>query len=517
MSRPGLFILVIACSGQPAPAPDWPAERPPEPRVVYVTPDAAVPAVVGASCAASPCGPDLTCDLSLPGGACTAACDRPGAPCGTGTCVEYPTHDACRASCSTTADCRADEGYACDPVWKGCVLANSPTIAPRACPPPPGFGRDPAFAPPSRLTEVAANEPTAVLADDRVVVISERSGTAHLAVTHIDAAGRIESAGEIADHAAPALARDGSTLLVAMAGRGSVAIATSTDRGRTWSAPRPIAERECASGADCAHPAIAAGNDVRRGERVTYVAYAAGGGLRVRASRDGGKTFGPAVTALAGVRGSLAITADGTLHVVALRGSRRGSYGAGDHRIWWTSSVDGGRSFARPIPISRDGERLPFYFGTPRIEVDSARRWIYVAYTRGGRDGLWDLALVATRDKGKTWVRSRIGDTPACGTYLSPQLALDPRTGGVHASWYDSRGPRITHGVCADGLRWCRQLGRLNDVPFAGLSLSPHARDAAAESHALLVDPARRQLHAVWAQATTDEPARIFHARAKLR
>jgi hypothetical protein len=482
-----------------------------EPHVVYVTPDAAVPAIVGAPCGASQlCGPTLTCDLGMPGGSCTASCEKPGTPCGDGTCVEYPTVDACRASCRTTADCRADEGYACDPVWKGCVLANSPTIAPLACPPPPGFGRDPLFGPPTPLA--SGGEATAAITDDGgLVVISERKDRSALDIARLDAAGRLEGAiAPISGHFAPALVRDGSRLVLAAASRGQISIATSEDRGRTWSAPKPIVDRECATAADCAQPAIVVGRDV------TYLAYAAGGGLRVRASRDGGKTFGPPVTALPGARGSLAVSGDGTLHVVALRGSPRGSFGAGDHEISLATSADGGRSFTRPQPISRSGELIPFYFGTPRIEVDSARKWIYIAYTRGGRDGKWDLAIAATKDKGKTWARSRFGDDPPCGTYLSPQLALDPTSGGLHVSWYDSRGPRITHGLCADGLRWCRQLGRINDAPFAGLSLSRHARTAASESHALLVDNLRRQLHAVWSQAAADDAARIFHARAKL-
>ncbi len=522
----GLFTAILAaCGGQTAPPVDLVVSAPAPIAPIYVTPDAAVPVIVGAACGdQQSCGPGLSCDTSLPGGACATACNGPGTACSNdGVCVEYPTLEACRARCTTNADCRADEGYACDPVWKGCVLANSPTIAPLACPPLPGIGRDPAFSPSLALVSHVA-EPTATLTDDGgVVAIYERLDFLQLGVARIDHTGQLDS---IVDgkHGrgffAPALAHDGAVLHLAMANRGQVAVSSSKNRGVTWSPPMAVADRECVASSDCAPPAIVVGADiVQRGGRVLYVAYPAGGGIRVRASRDGAKTFSSAVTASPGGRASLAVSGDGVLHVVALRGSVRGSYGAGDHDILYATSRDGGRSFARPQLVSRSGERLPYYFGTPRIEVDSARKWIYVAYTRGGRDGKWDVAIVATKDKGKTWVRSRIGDDPPCATYLAPQLALDPTTGSVHVAWYDSRGNRFAHGACLEGLRACRQLGRINDAPFAALSLSLHGETSASETTALLIDGPRRTLHAVWSQpvATDAGPeGRIFHAKAKL-
>jgi len=503
----GLFIIVVtSCSGQPAPAPVIPVVPPPV--EITGTPDAPPPAILGASCDDQRllCGPELTCDASLPGGSCIAACSAPGTACGTGICVEYPTIDVCHPSCTTNDDCRAGEGYACDPVWKGCVLANRPTIAPLACAPPTGIARDPAFAP---ATSVAGGgEVAAATTDTGVVMVYERPARQGLAVVRLDHAGRLGGAALDAEASSPALARDGAVLhLVATRGR-SVVISTSKD-GSSWPSAR-VFETECGVG-DCTPPAIAVGNDPQK-RRTIYVAYPVSNGIRVRASRDGGATFTPAVTALPGTRGSLAVSGDGALHVVALRGSARGSYGSGDHEILYSSSIDGGRSFTKPRLISRDGDRIPFYYGAPRIEVDSARKWIYVAYTRGGRDGKWDIALVATTDK-KLWVRSSIGE-PSC-TQFAPQLALDPTSGGLHVGWYDSRGSRYAHAVCVEGLRGCRQLGRINSEPFAGLSLSRHGLHAASEATALVVDTARRTLHAVWSQSVATE-ARIFHAKAKL-
>ena len=506
-------ILGVACGGQTAPPADKPAS---EPAPIYVTPDAAVPVIVGAACNDHPrCGPGLTCDATMPGGACVASCSGAGTPCANGVCVEYPKADLCRASCTTNADCRADEGYACDPVWKGCVLANAPTIAPLACAPLPGFGRDPTFAPSTALG-IGAGEPAAAITDEGgLVAVFEREDHPGLAVARLDHTGRLDGALDTSlAGSAPALVRDGAVIHLVTANRSQIALLSSRDRGRTWSAPRSLAEQGCMSVGACTSPALAVGSDPRR-ERVLYVAYSAGGGIRMIASRTGGATFTPAITALPGERASLAVSGDGVLHVAALRGSVRGSYGAGDHDILYATSSDGGRSFTRPQLVSRSGERLPFYFGTPRIEVDSARKWIYIAYTRGGRDGKWDLAIVATKDKGKTWARSRIGDDPPCATHFAPQLALDPTTGSVHVAWYDSRGNRFAHGVCVEGLRACRQLGRINDAPFAGLSLARHGATAASETTALIVDAARRTLHAVWSQPVAAD-GRIFHAKAKL-
>lgn len=514
-----VFTAVLAaCSGQAAPVvPERPvtpvtpvtsASPPP----IYVTQDAPLPVVIGGACSErDPCGPGLQCDATQPRGACTAVCEGAGTPCSDGgVCVEYPLGRSCRLACRTNDDCRADEGYACDPVWKGCVLANAPTIAPLACPAPTGLGRDTAFG--ASLELANATEPAATLVDTGgVVVIAEPPNMAALDTSRVDhAAARFEKSSTTFTTGSygPALARDGSTLYAAAANRGKIEVSISKDRGVTWSPPTTISGDDCTKDRDCIAPAIAIGGK----QRVLYVAYTAGGGIRVRSSKDG-VAWTDAVTAAPGTRASLAVGVDGTLHLVSLRGAVGGSYGSGDHDILLTSSADG-RRFTRPQLVNRSGERIPYYFGTPRIEIDSARRWIYIAYTRGGRDGKWDIALAATN--GKVWSRSKFGDDTGCiATYAAPQLALDPTSGALHVAWYDSRGSRYAHGVCADGLRFCRQLGRINDRPFDGMSLSRRDVTSVSESTALLVDNQRRLLHAVWAQPVGGE-TRIFHAKAKL-
>jgi hypothetical protein len=501
--------------------------------VVLVTPDAAVPSIVGTPCDDQrACGPELSCDLRLPGGYCSTPCTPAGTACGTGTCVEQPAIDVCRASCQTTADCRADEGYVCDPVWRGCTLANTATIAPRACPAPPGFGRDPLFGPATELANHSPRSPAGVITDEGgLVVLHETHGEANdppdklIEMARVDAFGRSLPGGLFPGRGTePVLVRDGGTLHAVFAnhrGAPKVMLASSSDRGTSWGQPITLADTDCRTERDCTSPMIAVGNDpARRGPAIVYVGYASAGGLRIRASRDGGKTFGPPITALAGAKGKLATAANGTLFVVAVRGSPRGAYGSADQDIVLAMSTDGGRSFTRrPQVISRYGETIPFYGATPTVVYDSARRWLYVTYVRGGRDGKWDLAVLATKDLGKTWVRSRIGDDPPCATHFAPAIALDPTTGGLWIAWYDSRGNRFASAICTDGLRLCRQRGRLNDTPFAALSLARHGAAAVGESPVLLVDNLRRTLHAVWSQAVAVDgapAARIFHAKAKL-
>ncbi|MBA2541795.1 MAG: exo-alpha-sialidase, partial [Deltaproteobacteria bacterium] len=314
-------VSALACSGQGAPPTDKPVTPIAGSQVILVTPDAAIPSIVGAPCDdAHACGPELECDRTLPGGSCSTRCTPAGAACGTGTCVEQPAIDVCRAACRTTADCRADEGYVCDPVWRGCTLPNTATIAPLACPPPVGLGRDPMFAPATELAKRAPRSPAGVITDEGGLVIlhetHDEPGLIEMA--RLDALGRaLPSVRFPGRGAEPAIARDGATLLAVFAnhrGTAKLMLATSPDRGASWNAPISLAESDCTRDRDCTSPMIVIGNDpARRGSAIVYVGYASGDGIRVRASRDGGKTFGAAITAVPGAKGKLATAADGTL------------------------------------------------------------------------------------------------------------------------------------------------------------------------------------------------------------
>jgi hypothetical protein len=503
----GLFIAVaLGCS---APA------RPVEPvtQIAVVPADAAqvTPEVValGARCSRDqPCTAAAHC-LPLYRGYCARACN---VACDEGTCVETTHHgEQCMARCTSDADCRIDDGHVCDLVWRACMPPNTAAIAPRDCGPPAGLGRDPKFQPPTSIAD--ASQPAAVIASDGTALVLMRS-EASLALAQLDAANRVTSArvpgSEGAEH--PRLARGrGDVLYASWLAPTGVMFARSRDRGATWSTPIAIHEpADCEGEASrCpAYPALVAGTHPDRRE-VVYVAYAAHG-LRVRASRDAGETWTPPVTALVGARGDLAVGGDGTLYAIALEGSELGAYGSANQRIDVTLSIDGARSFARPRRLSPSGETLPYFFASPRLVVDDRRRWLYAAYTRGTRDARWDVVLAASKDRGASWTRTRLGDDPPCAVHLVPSLATDPTTGILHAAWYDSRGPRFAHATCGPGLVRCQQVGRINADPLPPLSLFPGSPRAIPPHPALALDGARRILHAVWMQ-----PPQVMHARAR--
>jgi hypothetical protein len=142
-------------------------------------------------------------------------------------------------------------------------------------------------------------------------------------------------------------------------------------------------------------------------------------------------------------------------------------------------------------------------------------------YVRGGRDAVWDLVIAATKDNGKTWKRTRIGDDlPGCAIHMVPALALDPVTGTLHVAWYDNRGGgRFARATCTPGAAKCTQQGAINDQPFAALTAEHDTPRSLGETAALVVDAKRRVLHAVWAQPVDEQGkvvTRIRHAQAVL-
>jgi hypothetical protein len=473
----------------------------------------------------------------------------------------------CFAACERDAECRTDDGFVCDPHWRACVLPNVAVIVPAACPAdsqapalpgraapakgsakvdPPPPARDAAFGPSAAWSGAATpglaqREPAAAItAGGGVTALflahGATSADGAIESVRVDASGAASLARPLATgrvaHAAPALARDRADTLYAVwlertrEHGDAIALAISRDAGTTWSEPAWVhAPEDCASvAAPClAEPRVVVGPDPSRLARdVVYVLYAAGrGGLRVRASRDGGKTFGPAVTALGGGRGNATVSGDGKLHVIAHGGDELDGFGSAQHAIAYAMSADAGATFTAAVPASGRLELLPYYFANPSIAVDHRRKWVYAAYVRGGRDARWDLVLAASKDGGKTFKRTKLaGD--GCAIHMVPHLALDPRTGTLHVAWYDSRGAggRFARASCTPGAARCTQHGAINSVPFAALTTARHGQASLGERQSLLVDEPRRRLHAVWTQPVEEDGqirTRIFHATARLK
>lgn len=422
----------------------------------------------------------------LPGGYCASPC---GPTCARshGACVAARDAEVCMKACSDLRDCRGDAGYVCDSTLHACVVPNfaAPAIAQCTA---QSSGRDPAFGD-SERTDVDASSRSgaaAIVADDGSVIVR---GDARLA-------------------------RRGSTIYTATRADGQITLATSSDRGATWSAAAVQDANDC-SETGCDHANVVAGTD-----RI-YVLYgAAAGGLRVRRSRDGA-TFATGALALIGSYGNAVVTSDGKLHVVALAGSVLGAYGSAEQHIDYAVSADGGESFTRPSAASGELDMLPYFAANPALAIDERRRLVYVAYVRGGRYDAWEIMLAVSKDRGATWKRTRL-PTASCATHLLPNLAIDPATGTLHVAYYDSETAtgRFVHASCAPGATKCKVAGAINSTPFAGLSLSRGSPNWLGDYASLVIDGKRRVLHATWTQPVVEGDAavtRIFHASAKLK
>jgi hypothetical protein len=464
----------------------------------------------------------------------------------------------CLASCATDADCRVDDGYVCDPAQRACVEPGLAVPVAASCP-LVGPARDAAFSAGEMWTSasddarlgLAQLDPSVVLADDGhpIAVFETFAGSGAGAILAHGASLVSVDARDGVHATTPRLARDHAGLLYAVwhahdeDGGGSIALATSNDLGATWSdarsasAPADCVERSGSAGPrsaaegrrgesidrDCIDdPRIVVGPAPRgeRGERL-YVAYATGtAGLRVRSSRDRGDSWLHTTTALPATTGALAVGSDGRVHVVGLRGGVLASYGSAMQAIEYAVSADGGATFSRRVVVSARDERIPSWFAGPVIAVDDARGWVYFAYARGGRDAVWDIALVATRDGGKTFVRAALGD--GCALHMVPTLALDAATGTLHVAYYDTSGApgRFVHASCGPGLAKCAVRGAIESDAFAALSLVRHAANAVGDYAGLVFDDRRRVLHATWAEPVADSEGRvvtrIVHASAKI-
>jgi hypothetical protein len=164
---------------------------------------------------------------------------------------------------------------------------------------------------------------------------------------------------------------------------------------------------------------------------------------------------------------------------------------------------------------------VPFFFSNPSVVADEARGLLYVAYPSGGADAKWDVFLATSRDQGHTWSRVKVNDDASCASHMVTNAALDPATGDVHVIWLENRsGPGgVAYARCAQGGAACDPNEAVNDKPFATYGMKRHDPEWLGEYNTLFIDPARRELHAVWAQTVDSGEgarARIFHAVAPL-
>jgi hypothetical protein len=496
--------------------------------------------------------------MPLPGGYCTAFCGA-GATCpGDGVCVEsikLPEH--CAAPCKTDADCRSADHYVCDPTWHACTL---PGFLPPQAPACPAAA---APLPRKRFTTIEALssekspglyqlEPAAALDGSGSLVAAYMTlDVPRLKPDHTPDLGQSNSLAIATVGTTPspsgdrafendrqhefdawmAADRQGTVYLawlgfdgIAPEANMEVGLAQSRD-GLTWTAPVAVNDvsTDCPPGAaGCLDkPMIAIGPDPKAPAKdVLYLAYFSdpAGGMKVRRSSDGGKTFGPSVSAGPGAYGDLEVDAAGAVHIVYQEtGDAEASrFGDPADGIFYTRSDDGGSTFTSPVQVSAASQPVPFYFVDPHVVSDPARHLLYVVYP-AGTNGAWDIELATSKDGGKTFGKPiSVNDDSHCATHMNPSAALDPKTGTVHVVWSESRGGgEIAWASCKTGGASCSPNERVSDAPFASFSLARQDTRWQGDYLALVPDLTRRLLHVVYTGTVDDKGvpvSRIFHA-----
>ncbi|MFT3694597.1 MAG: sialidase family protein [Kofleriaceae bacterium] len=447
----------------------------------------------------------------------------------------------CLATCSADSDCRADEGYVCE--RGACTLPNlaipEPQIACGGAKQDVAFKNEELLGPGQQPSAVAAKpyiamwETSAGIASNLVSVRANGGTTTNTAATDIAATNIATTNSSTANPAATngatttntattntasanaasttptpfasighdvVVARDATTIYATWRDSESIQLTSSSDDGASWKQPHAV---QADDGSELGRPFLAAG------KKSLFLLYGDGDhGLRVRVSHDHGATFGPGTTALAGAYGNAVVDDTGALHIVTINGTSLGGYGSAMQTIEYAVSRDDGATFTTRVIAT--GERLPYYFANPAIAIDNVRKWIYIAFPRGGRDVQWDLLVAASHDAGKTWTRRAIGD--GCAIHLVPNLALDGKTGTLHLAYYSTNGgPRFTHATCEIGAAHCTEWGAINAQPFGAFTLLSRHAPWLGDHEALFID-STRTLHAFWTQ-----PSGVFHATAKLR
>src|SRR3990172_5992771 len=210
------------------------------------------------------CAEGLIC-LPAPGGYCVSPCGAGAPACpADGACMDSSRGgEWCAKRCESDADCRAAEGYACDPTWKACMLPGA--VAPRApvCDAAAPLPRK-RFGKVDALSTAAGPgayhfEPASALAPDGTLVTTYIAGQLGLGganglgVARVGADGALDLdhpfASDRENHFDPWMAADrGGNLVLVWLGfdggrapekRMQIGLARSADAGKTLDTPIP--------------------------------------------------------------------------------------------------------------------------------------------------------------------------------------------------------------------------------------------------------------------------------------
>jgi hypothetical protein len=234
-----------------------------------------------------------------------------------------------------------------------------------------------------------------------------------------------------------------------------VAVARSSDGGATWTST--YFDFQTSEGTFDDKPVItvdASATSPR--ENTIYVGYDHTGGNKRRAvfvasSTDGGLTFGAPAQASevgngnnGGIGANPYVSPNGDVHV---------AWQDYAHSTVATStSTDGGATWGPAVTIAETS--VPFDIALPSISTRGAllypscdadvssgayRGTLYCSWWNGTLSSGGDVFVSRSTDDGATWTRPlRVNDVAAGDQYYQ-WLAVDPVTGSVDMSWYDTR------------------------------------------------------------------------------
>lgn len=244
----------------------------------------------------------------------------------------------------------------------------------------------------------------------------------------------------------------------------SIVVAESSDAGATW-VPLGIVVNNLSNSANFDDKDMMA-IDATSGQAYShtnrlYVIWDENNVERVAYSDNGTAWTTTVVDPPGGdIGGDLAVGPDGTVYAVWDRYSQTGGVGSGDV-LMFSKSVDGGATWTAPVQVAQHNLAS---FGSnntppaqdkrgvnafPAIAVDtdpssSYEGTIYISFcdfppTVGSGTDL-DTYLVKSTDGGSTWSSElRLNDDAGTATQFFPWVAVDPASGTVVASWYDTR------------------------------------------------------------------------------
>ncbi len=231
------------------------------------------------------------------------------------------------------------------------------------------------------------------------------------------------------------------------AGRG-VFVWRTDDGGRTFSAPVTVLQNQY-----CDHPWVATGHGH------AYVVWGAGDSktaLDLARSTDGGQTFEAPRRILpestdpsrASAGPELATGPDGLVCAVCDWTTQQDRSGDMVGQVVAVSSTDAGQSFGAPVHLGSETSVITLpgdvqANSSPSVAASPRGDALYVAFPkRRSGSAHSDIVVVASRDRGRTWHKAVTATPTDAATYFQPNLAVDA-TGRVGISAFALANGRV--------------------------------------------------------------------------